>query len=894
MKKLILLSIILSLIMGISVIYSEPQLEVSSYKLNPEKIYPGGNFTLTLTLKNNSSEDNAKNITVKVNNVEGRNDLGPFYPKNKTDTRKIEEIEPLEESKVDFEFFVDPLAQTGIYRIHIIVNWFSEGRRGYSEEEIISIDVSPPSIENRPLLTVDSFETEPKNIEGGDIFSLNLKIKNIGGKDANNVRVEISKIEGSNSLMFFSPYGGGNVSYINSIRADEKEQMSLKFLVDENIKSGNYNFIIEFSYEDNNHVTYKDQEIIGIKVNEKSDKPDIEILSFRVEPEIILPGESFSISFRISNLGSKDARNIRITPSNIEGSGSLRYFSPIKEGTIYIEKLEHGGTVEKSLVFGSDKKVEPSLYNIIFQIEYEDEEGNSFKDTKNVGILITSKLPDVYLSKFSIDKEKVIQGDDFKLSLSIKNFGESSAKDVRISLQNIEGTNSLYPFSLTKGGGTIYIGDIPPEDEKEVVFNLYIDEDAPIKTYNMLFNIYFKDLSLKEYTRVEKVGIYVSEKEDKNEPNIIIKDIAMEPKVALPGEKFNVKITLLNNGESEAKNTKFEFVGVGMTNDLSPFSPTQKGSTIYFDTIGPKKEVTKGITFSVSNDAKDGVYNFLTRITYENTTVYKEEQRVGVVVSRKEPQKNLTLSISSFSVVPYEVTPGGNIKVSVSVLNFSQETAYNITLRIDKVEGSNNLFPFSPLNSSNINTYLKLPPGSGINSLYSFSVSPDADSGAYNLILTINYEDKDGNRYENRASIGVTILRNPLISIFNLVYPDEIEEGENFVISCDIGNTGNFPVKGIVVFLKGLPVKGGDYYIGTLDVGNFDTYEFEGNIKEVGTYHGEIVVQYVDDSNEVHKEKKTVEIKVLKKQTEEEAKEEKLTFWQKLIRFILSLFGLGK
>ncbi len=894
MKKLILLSIILSLIMGISIVYSEPQIEVSSYKLNPEKIYPGGNFTLTLTLKNNSSEDKAESITVKVSNVEGRNDLGPFYPKNKTDTRKIEEIEPLDESKVDFEFFVDPLAQTGIYRIHIMVSWFSEGRRGYSEEEIISIDVSPPSIENRPLLTVDSFETEPKDIEGGDIFSLNLKIKNIGGKDANNVRVEISKIEGSNSLMFFSPYGGGNVSYINLIKADGEENVSLKFLVDENIKSGNYNFIIEFSYEDSNHVTYKDQEIVGIKVSEKTNKPDIEILSFRVDPEIILPGESFSISFRISNLGNKDAKNIRITPSNIEGSGSLKYFSPIKEGTIYIEKLEHSDTVEKTLVFGSDKKVEPSLYNIVFQIEYEDSEGNSFKETKNVGILITSKLPDVYLSRFSIDKEKLIQGDDFKLTLSIKNFGESSAKDVRISLQNIEGTNSLYPFSLVEGGGTIYIGDITPKDEKEVVFSLHIDEDAASRTYNLLFNIYFKDLSLKEYTRVEKVGIYVSEKEEKDEPNIIIKDISMEPKVALPGEKINVKITLLNNGESDAKNTKFEFVGVGMNNDLSPFSPIQKGSTIYFGTIEPDKEITKSITFSVADDAKEGVYNFLTQITYENTTLYKEEQRIGVVVSRKEPQKNLTLSISSFSVVPYEVTPGGNIKVSVSVLNFSKETAYNITLKIDRVEGSNNLFPFSPLNSSNINTYLKLPSGSGINSIYSFSVSPDADSGAYNLILTINYEDKDGNRYETTASIGVTILRKPLISIFNLVYPDEVKEGENFVISCDIGNTGNFPVKGIVVFLKGLPIKGGDYYIGTLDVGNFDTYEFEGNIKEPGTYEGEIVIQYVDDSNEIHKERKPLKITVVKKQIEEEKEEEKLTFWQKIWRFILSLLGLGK
>lgn len=894
MRKFIILTIIVGLFMGLSLVYSEPQIEISSYKLTPEKVYPGGSFTLTLTLKNNSSKDTAKNITIKINNIEGRADLGPFYPKNKTDTRKIEEIEPLEDKKVDFEFFVDPLTNTGIYRIHVLLTWFSEGRRTYSEEERISVDVSPPSMENKPLLTINSFTTQPEDIEGGDIFSLNLNIKNIGGKDATNVRVEITRIEGSNSLMFFSPYGGGNISYITLIGAGDSKSVSLKFLVDENIKSGNYNFIVELSYDDKNHVNYKDQEIVGIKVNEKTDKPDIEIISFKVEPDIILPGETFSITFKISNLGAKDAKNIRITPSNIEGSTSLKYFSPIREGTVYIEKLKSEDMIEKSILFGTDKKVEPSLYNIVFQIEYEDEEGNYFKDVKNIGILITSKLPDVYLSTFSLDKDTIQQGDEFNLILTVKNFGESSAKDVRITIQSIEGSNSLYPFSLLKGGGTIYIGNIEPKEEKKITFNLKVDEEAVTKTYNILFDINFKDLSLKDYSKIEKIGIYVLEKEENDEPNIILKNISVEPNVVTPEGKFQVKITLINSGGKTAKNTKFEFVSVGMSNDLAPFSPLQKGSTLYFGDMESGKEITKSITFSVSDNANDGVYNILTRIIYENSAIYKEEQRVGVVVSRKEPQKNLSLSISSFSVSPYEVSPGENIKVNVVVSNLSDETAYNVTLKIDRVEGSNNLFPFSPMNSSNINTYIKLLPRNAISSTYSFSVSPDADSGAYNLLLTMGYEDKEGNRYDNTASIGVTILRKPLISIFNLVYPDEVFENESFVISCDIGNTGNFSVRGIVVFLNGLPVKGGDYYIGTLDTGNFDTYEFEGKIKEKGIYHGEIVVQYVDDSNNIHKEKKDIEIKVVEKQNEKEEKVEKLNFWQKLWRFILSLFGLGK
>ncbi|MBC7194127.1 MAG: hypothetical protein H5U37_00475, partial [Caldisericia bacterium] len=120
MKKylFIFLIFVLSLI-SLKPIYGSPQIEVSGYKINPQEIYPGGEFTLTLNIKNISSKDKAQNIVVEIKKLENRSDLFIFYPKNKTNTRKIEELDVNKEITVDFRFQVDKEAQTGIYRVVI-------------------------------------------------------------------------------------------------------------------------------------------------------------------------------------------------------------------------------------------------------------------------------------------------------------------------------------------------------------------------------------------------------------------------------------------------------------------------------------------------------------------------------------------------------------------------------------------------------------------------------------------------------------------------------------------------------------------------------------------------------------------------------------------------------
>lgn len=895
MKKILLSIFIFVFIFGgIKILKSAPQIEIGKYVVNPKEVYPGGEFSLSINLKNNSQKDKAKNIVLEIKKIEGKSDLSFFYPKNRTTTRRVDEIEAGKDISLDFSFQVDRGAPIGIYRLIVNISWQDESGRNYSSEDLISITISPPTIENRPLLTINSFKTDPVVISGGDIFDLKISIKNIGGRIAKNIKFEIKRIEGRDSLYYFSPSKSGNVIYIDKIENGEIKDLSMSFLVNDNIPQGNYNFILSFSYEDENRINYDGSEIIGIFVQEKKEKADINIVSYKLSEEKIIPGSDFILNITIENSGTLDAKNVRVYPLNIEGEASLKYFSLKREGILSLNSLKNKEQHSYDFYFYVDKDTPGKLYSIVFKIEYDDIKNLSYSKTKSIGIIIVTDKPDLLLTNYNLDKDLLKPGDSFNLKIFIKNIGGFDAKDVKIKIENVENTNSLFPFSIISKGNTLYINEIKANEEKEFTFSIKISEDSEEnRIYNINLSINYKDITSKDYIKNEKVSIYITQKEKSDEPNLILKNVNFEPKFLTPDSYFKLNFSILNNGGKIAKNSKIEFVGVGNSSDLYPFSLIETGSLIYLGNINVDEEKKVSIKLNISKDAKDGVYNLNFKLYYENEKNYSETQKIGVVVQKSEPSKKLNIILSSYMITPDHLKPGDNFEIDYTLTNISKDDGFNLIHKIEKVENSNSLYPFSPIQTSNINSTRVIKSFSSVNSKFKFTVSPEASSGNYNLIFTISYEDSSGNNYQQNLTLGIIVLRKPVISIFNLVYPDIVKKGEKITISCEIANLGKFPINGVLVSLEGTTAKGNDRFIGTLDPGISDVYEAELTFYDIQNYNLTLRVQYVDDSNNVITEKRDFNIKVI--ENESDVKEiKKLNFWQRLWRFILSIFGIGK
>lgn len=503
--------------------------------------------------------------------------------------------------------------------------------------------------------------------------------------------------------------------------------------------------------------------------------------------------------------------------------------------------------------------------------------------------------PLLTIKNFSYFPIPVESGKGFDLNLNIANIGGKVAKNIKIEIKRIEGQNTLLYFSPKESSNIVYLKSIQNEGNENVKFSFYVDENIKSGIYNFIVELNYEDEEKISYFNQEIVGIFVIKKEKRIKPNVVIENVYTEPKTVAIGANFQMNLTLLNNGSEIARGVKIQFIGVGSSIDLYPFTILDSSNTIFVGDLKENERKKISIDFSVSQDAKEGVYNFQVNITYENSEKFSESQKIGVVVKKIEPLKSLNLILSSYKINPQIVNPGNIVEIEYTITNISKEAAYNITHKIDRLENLNSLYPFSPIFSSNINKNNLILSGNSITNKIKFFVSLDAESKTYNLLLSIKYEDINGNIYESSSAIGVVVLRKPIVSIFNFSCPEKVKVDELFTISCDIGNTGNFPVKGIILYLKGLPISGGDKFIGTLESGNYDTYEFDLKLEKEGEYNGEILVQYIDDSNEIHEIKK--EFKIIVEKVEENNqtnKSVKLTFWQKLWRFILRLFGIGK
>jgi len=56
------------------------------------------------------------------------------------------------------------------------------------------------------------------------------------------------------------------------------------------------------------------------------------------------------------------------------------------------------------------------------------------------------------------------------LKLTFENIGGFDAKDVRVKIENVENSNSLYPFSIISGAGTLYLDEIKIKEKRDFVF----------------------------------------------------------------------------------------------------------------------------------------------------------------------------------------------------------------------------------------------------------------------------------------------------------------------------------------------------------------------------------------------------------------------------------------
>ncbi len=264
----------------------------------------------------------------------------------------------------------------------------------------------------------------------------------------------------------------------------------------------------------------------------------------------------------------------------------------------------------------------------------------------------------------------------------------------------------------------------------------------------------------------------------------------------------------------------------------------------------------------------------------------EEDTVVNVIL---EYSQNIpVLHIQRYTVSPPEVAPGDHFQVSVVIENKGTGDALNVKVTTTPTQ------VFSPVQPSSSAYFERLDTGKLTSAQLTFAVSGEALSGVYDLVFVVSYQDALGLAHTVQESVGIPILRKPLLTLLNVEYPQEIEKGTPFTFSAEVANIGRFAVNGVYIkVVSSMDWEYDSYYVGSLEAGDFDTFTSEVTPTTPGEHSFTIVVGYVDDFNREHSQEESFSISVTEKVQETSPPEEgEKGLWEKFIEYIKAFLGL--
>jgi len=560
----------------------------------------GAKVTYTLPIKNNSLYA-ARNIVISPVFDEST----PFEIESMNVSQTLETMQPNEAKEVKFEFTISSSAQIKKYPIKFNIQCYNYSSDYFSSSETGYLKVEEGT--KLPKLVLKTISTNPSPVSAGEKFKLKIDLQNEGTVSARTVNITLLGLKNDGASII----GSSSKQTAGIILGGATSTFTFDLAASQKIEIGANSLKIKLDYKDSTGSTFSDEIEFFYNVQDSNSMSNIEIKNIVSPNSPLQPGENAQISFDVSNTGTADTQNVKVSIT------SDKEIIPRTQNTILLPSLKKGETKNVQFqLFVSDEAVTKN-YPIALNVEYDmDIAGTKTKQSimQYVGLYIENKsgksVPRLIIDKYSIDPKILKAGEQFTLDLSILNTSSSSTiNNIKVSLASDDGNFS------TVDSNSFYIDSISPKSTvtKKVVFSS--KPDAPAKQYLISVNYEYEDEKGTPYTSKDSVGIPLEQTQ-----RLVIGDVSF-PTEAYVGSPIPINLSFFNMGKSTLYNFmvklegKFKvegssyFVGNfdpgksdtfdGMITPDAPGSITGNILFTYEDASGKTQEVRKEIALNV-------------------------------------------------------------------------------------------------------------------------------------------------------------------------------------------------------------------------------------------------------------------------------------------------------
>ena len=604
----------------------------------------------------------------------------------------------------------------------------------------------------------------------------------------------------------------------------------------------------------------------SLAVSECSPKVDEEEVT--VTPSFILkPGSAYKIKAGASTsinvqLGTVGSGKFSVVTASLSSPDSNIKVEDIGE------KTSNSFAPSFSFRISVPKTTPEGVYNLTLSTAVYSVDGSpasSVSYTIPVTVESNIKTSGLSLVSYDVSREPVTAGENFKLTLKLKNNCGIDLENVEVSLDGLDSSKFVLDGGFSKQSVNISNGKTG-----SVSFPLVgcaginsARESIPVTAS------YRIDSSKAETAQTFNTSVIVSctpkaENQELGKYDLKITEYSASSAAVAEKTKFTLSLTVKNTSETDIKDARISLIGL----DGSKFA-IDSGLTYADFSIGAGK--SKKFSFKLVGCAGITSIREVIPIQIDYGTVSSTvNATVSCVPSQKQENEDEqqvfapNIIIDNYDFGGDFVTAGQKFPLTVLVKNTSSTASIeNLKITVNGASSnSDGSIAYSPANSSNSFFFEKMGTKETAEVKLDLLAKADAAPNSYPIILTFTYEySVNGKRqqaHDVTETITIPLQQEDRLTINQIEVPNYgVNVGQMCSISTSLVNKGKSGVYNVTAKVEGegFEVSTGSYYIGNVASGTEEYYDAQITPFMEGEIKGEVIITY-EDANGAAKEQR--------------------------------------
>lgn len=414
-----------------------PILTVRNFSVEPARVRAGQEFVVTIELYNNGSRAGENTLAVFTG--------GSFLPVGENG-HALWQLPINHTATVSQRMRAPANMSSGVHQLSIALSANDFAGDHYEYPTTLSVEVigttGGGAATGRPRLLIEAASTTPAPLIPGEPFTLTLRLANRGNATALNVFATCASEE------LAIPALGSDTIAVSRIAINEAVTVTLPLVLGEVDAGGRQNLRIVLAYGDTTGAAHTDQQNVGVAVDTSlAHRPQLLIREVRTTPEQLLPGETFTLTVRIANVGGGDARRVTLSLGGAQGEALEPFIAAGAGNVLFVPEVAAGAVVSLSQRLIVDGAAAPKATNLPVEVAYDDPRGARQSAIQRISLIVHRRVD--LQPRFYREPGALRVGQSAAVELEIVNLGRSAVNIAAITASSaqLDARPTGQPFS---------------------------------------------------------------------------------------------------------------------------------------------------------------------------------------------------------------------------------------------------------------------------------------------------------------------------------------------------------------------------------------------------------------------------------------------------------------